>query len=160
RRVDVEADVRVRILGLEEEQLGDDQVGRRLAHLRAEEDDPLAQEPREDVERALEAAVGFDDHRHHGVKCATHWLHIITPPQGCTSRRNVMEIEREITIDAPPEEVWEALIEPERLEEWFANDVELDPVPGGEGTFRWDDGEERHVVVREVEEPKRLVLDW
>ena len=71
-----------------------------------------------------------------------------------------MEVEREITIEAPPEEVWEALIEPERLEEWFANDVELDPRPGGEGTFRWDDGEERHAVVREVEEPRRLVLDW
>ena len=29
----------------------------------AEEDDPLAEQPREDVERALEAAVGLDDHR-------------------------------------------------------------------------------------------------
>lgn len=71
-----------------------------------------------------------------------------------------MEIEREITVEAPPEEVWESLIEPERLEEWFANDVELDPRPGGEGVFRWDDGEERHAVVRELDEPRRLVLDW
>ena len=71
-----------------------------------------------------------------------------------------MEVEREITIEAPPEEVWEALVEPERLEEWFANDVELDARPGGEGTFRWEDGEERRAVVREVEEPHRLVLDW
>ena len=71
-----------------------------------------------------------------------------------------MEVEREITIEASPEEVWEALIEPERLEEWFANDVELDPVPGGEGTFRWDDGEERRATVREIDEPRKLVLDW
>jgi uncharacterized protein YndB with AHSA1/START domain len=71
-----------------------------------------------------------------------------------------MEVEREVTIEAPPEEVWEALVEPERLEEWFANDVELDPVPGGEGTFRWDDGEERRATVREIDEPRRLVLDW
>ena len=71
-----------------------------------------------------------------------------------------MEGEREITIEAPPEEVWEALVEPERLEEWFANDVELDPREGGEGVFRWDDGEERHATVREIDEPRKLVLDW
>src|SRR5437764_984281 len=96
----------------------------------------------------------------------TKWLN--APLIGCTlyatTRLRVkeerMEVEREITIEASPKEVWEALVEPERLEEWFANDVELDPRPGGEGTFRWDDGEERHAVVREVEEPRRLVLDW
>lgn len=71
-----------------------------------------------------------------------------------------MQIEREIVFPAPPDEVWEALTEPERLEEWFANEVELDPRPGGEGVFRWDDGEERHAVVRELEPQKRLVLEW
>jgi uncharacterized protein YndB with AHSA1/START domain len=71
-----------------------------------------------------------------------------------------MEVEREVTVEATPEEVWESLVEPERLEEWFANDVELDARPGGEGVFRWDDGEERHAVVRELDEPRRLVLDW
>jgi uncharacterized protein YndB with AHSA1/START domain len=71
-----------------------------------------------------------------------------------------MEVEREVTVPAEPEEVWEALTEPERLEEWFANDVELDVREGGEGTFRWDDGEERRAVVRELDPPRRLVLDW
>ena len=71
-----------------------------------------------------------------------------------------MEVEREVTFPAEPEEVWEALTDSDRLEEWFANDVELDPVPGGEGTFRWDDGEERRAVVREIDEPRKLVLDW
>ena len=46
-----------------------------------------------------------------------------------------MQIEREIVLPIPREEAWEALTEPERLEEWFANDVELDAVPGGEGVF-------------------------
>ena len=59
-----------------------------------------------------------------------------------------------------PDEVWEALTEPERLEEWFASEVELDARPGGEGVFRWGDGDERHAVVRELEEAERLVLDW
>ena len=71
-----------------------------------------------------------------------------------------MEITREIVFPVEPDEVWEALTEPERLEEWFANDVELDPQEGGEGVFRWENGEERRATVREAEEPERLVLDW
>ena len=71
-----------------------------------------------------------------------------------------MQIEREIVVPAPPDEVWEALTEPDRLEEWFATEVELDAQPGGEGVFRWGDGEERRAVVREAEPGERLVLDW
>ena len=71
-----------------------------------------------------------------------------------------MEVEREIVVPEAPEEVWEALTEPERLEEWFATEVELDARPGGEGVFRWGDGDERRAVVRELEEAERLVLDW
>ncbi len=71
-----------------------------------------------------------------------------------------MEVEREIVVPETPDEVWEALTDPERLEEWFASEVELDARPGGEGVFRWGDGEERIAVVRELEEAERLVLDW
>ena len=71
-----------------------------------------------------------------------------------------MEITREIDFPVPPEEVWEALTDPEQLEEWFANDVELDPRPGGAGIFRWEDGEERSATVVEAEPGERLVLDW
>jgi len=71
-----------------------------------------------------------------------------------------MQVEREIVVPEPPEEVWEALTEPERLEEWFAPEAELDPRPGGEGVFRWGDGEERRATVREIEQEERLVLDW
>ena len=71
-----------------------------------------------------------------------------------------MQIEREIVVPESPDEVWEALTEPDRLEEWFATEAELDARPGGEGVFRWGDGEERRAVVREAEEAERLVLDW
>jgi uncharacterized protein YndB with AHSA1/START domain len=71
-----------------------------------------------------------------------------------------MEVRREIVLDAPREEVWAALTEAERLEEWFANDVELDARPGGEGVFRWGDGDERRAVVEEVDEERRLALRW
>ena len=71
-----------------------------------------------------------------------------------------MEVTREIVFPVPPDEVWEALTDPDQLEEWFANDVELDPRPGGEGVFRWGDGDERHAVVEEVDEERRLALRW
>ena len=71
-----------------------------------------------------------------------------------------LKVEREIVVPEEPAEVWESLTDPERLEEWFASDVELDARPGGAGVFRWGDGEERRVVVRELEEDRRLVLDW
>jgi uncharacterized protein YndB with AHSA1/START domain len=71
-----------------------------------------------------------------------------------------LHVEREVVFPAEPDEVWEALTDPERLEEWFATEVELDARPGGEGVFRWGDGEERRAVVREAEPEERLVLDW
>jgi uncharacterized protein YndB with AHSA1/START domain len=75
-------------------------------------------------------------------------------------RGDSVEIERDIVFPASPSEVWEALTEPERLEEWFASEVSLDAQPGGEGVFRWGDGDERRAVVREIEPEERLVLDW
>jgi uncharacterized protein YndB with AHSA1/START domain len=69
-----------------------------------------------------------------------------------------VEVVREVVLDAPPEEVWEALTDQERLEEWFANDVEFDLQHGG--VFRWDDGEVRHAVVEEVEPERRLAIRW
>ena len=69
-------------------------------------------------------------------------------------------VRREVVLPAPRDEVWEALTDPGRLAEWFANEVELDPRPGGEGVFRWPDGEERRAVVEVVEEPHRFSFDW
>ena len=71
-----------------------------------------------------------------------------------------MEVQREITFPAHPEEVWEALTEPEELEAWFASEVDLDATPGGRGTFRWGNGETRNAIVEEVEPERRLALRW
>src|SRR6478609_5659388 len=68
-RVDVKADVLVRILGLQVQELGHDQVGDVLGDLGAEEDDALVQQARVDVERALAARGLLDNHwdkRTHG----------------------------------------------------------------------------------------------
>ena len=69
-------------------------------------------------------------------------------------------IRREIVLPAPREDVWEALTEPDRLEDWFANDVDLDLRPGGGASFRWSNGEERHAIVTEVEPERRLSFEW
>jgi uncharacterized protein YndB with AHSA1/START domain len=69
-------------------------------------------------------------------------------------------ITREIELDAPREEVWAALTEADRLEKWFANDVELDAQPGGDAVFRWENGEERRGIVEDLEEERRLALRW
>jgi uncharacterized protein YndB with AHSA1/START domain len=71
-----------------------------------------------------------------------------------------VEVQRELVLPAPREEVWEALTDPERLEEWFATEVELDLEEGGEGHFRWENGEERHAVVEEIDEGRRLGYRW
>ena len=61
--VDVEADVLVGVVGLEVDELGDDEVGDLVVDRRAEEDDPLVEQARVDVEGALAAARLLDDHR-------------------------------------------------------------------------------------------------
>src|SRR5439155_20917171 len=52
-RVDVEVDVLVRVLRLEVEELGHDQVGDRVVDGRAQEDDALLEQPGVDVEGPL-----------------------------------------------------------------------------------------------------------
>jgi uncharacterized protein YndB with AHSA1/START domain len=74
-------------------------------------------------------------------------------PCGC------MKVEREITVDADPRTVWEALTEPGLLAEWIASDVELD-LDEGHGVFRFEDGEERPAVIDEVDELERLSFRW
>jgi uncharacterized protein YndB with AHSA1/START domain len=70
-----------------------------------------------------------------------------------------VEVVRELVLDAPADEVWDALTDPERLAEWFANDVELD-LERGEGVFRWDDGEVRRARIEEVDPERRLTFSW
>jgi uncharacterized protein YndB with AHSA1/START domain len=68
-------------------------------------------------------------------------------------------VERETLVEASPEEVWEALTDEDRLEEWLAPDVELDPVEGGEIVVR--DGEDRRAgTVETFEEGERFAFTW
>ena len=68
-------------------------------------------------------------------------------------------VERETLVEATPEEVWEALTDEDRLQEWMAPEVELDPTEGGEISVR-DGDEERSGTVETVEEGERLSFTW
>jgi uncharacterized protein YndB with AHSA1/START domain len=69
-------------------------------------------------------------------------------------------VEREITVPVEPERAWELVTEPQHLEHWFAEQVELEPTPGAPVRVVADDGGERHGVVEEVDAPRRLRFVW
>jgi uncharacterized protein YndB with AHSA1/START domain len=69
-------------------------------------------------------------------------------------------VTRDVVLDAPPEQVWEALTDEAALSEWLAPEVELDAQPGGEVVCRFEDGEERRGEVELVEEAERLAFHW
>jgi len=69
-------------------------------------------------------------------------------------------VEREITVPVDPERAWRLVTEPEHLEQWFAEQVEIDPTPGAPVRVVGDDGGERHGVVEEVDAPRRLRFTW
>src|SRR4051812_27116381 len=73
--------------------------------------------------------------------------------------RAVPWVERETMIEASPEEVWEALTEEDRLEEWLAPEVELDLTEGGEIAVR-DGDDERAGTIETVEEHERFAFTW
>jgi len=68
-------------------------------------------------------------------------------------------VERETLIEASPDEVWEALTDDDRLEEWLAPEVELNPHEGGEIAVR-DGDEERTGTVETFEEGERFAFTW
>ena len=69
------------------------------------------------------------------------------------------EVRRERVMDADPAEVWEALADPRLLEEWLADEVELEPTPGAPASFRIGD-EEREGMVLRVDEERSFSFTW
>jgi uncharacterized protein YndB with AHSA1/START domain len=69
-------------------------------------------------------------------------------------------VRRETELDAPREDVWALVSEPEGLATWLADEVALDAVePGARGTVT-EHGEERHVTIEDVDPGRRVSLSW
>jgi len=69
-------------------------------------------------------------------------------------------IRRQVTLDAPPDQVWEAITTEQHLQAWFGAGVELDARPGAPITVRWPDGSRSRGLVERVEPPHRFVFRW
>jgi uncharacterized protein YndB with AHSA1/START domain len=73
--------------------------------------------------------------------------------------REERTVERERVIDAPAEEVWEALTDEWLLSEWLGDEVELEPYEGGALAVRTD-GEERNGRVERINHSRELAFTW
>ena len=79
--------------------------------------------------------------------------------------RSDRTIEREVVIDAPAEVVWRTITEPDQIALWFADRVQVDLRPGGEGTLVFQGratGDEvtAAIAVAAVEPPHRFAFRW
>ena len=66
-------------------------------------------------------------------------------------------VTREVVVPLAPDEAWETVTD---LEEWLADDADLELEAGEEGTLTLPDGEERQARVEKVEPCERLTFWW
>ena len=66
------------------------------------------------------------------------------------------EIERELILPAPPEQVWEVITS----SGFLADEVELDLRPGGRLSLRWNHSGTYHGRVERVEPPRFFSFRW
>jgi uncharacterized protein YndB with AHSA1/START domain len=71
-------------------------------------------------------------------------------------------VERQLTIKAPIEVVWDALTNPAIVSRWFGDEAEIDLRPGGAIVFGWTkEGYGRfHARIERVEPPHLLAYRW
>ena len=69
------------------------------------------------------------------------------------------QVTREIELDAAPDEVWEALTDPEQLAGWLGAEAEIERAPGRALAIETEDGP-REGWVEEYEPARRLSIWW
>ena len=71
------------------------------------------------------------------------------------------DAEHELVIEAAPDQIWEALISEDGLDDWLGAGTEVDPVPGGEiATPDVVTDRPRRGHVDEVDPERRLASTW
>ncbi len=68
------------------------------------------------------------------------------------------KIEKELRIDASPDDVWKALTEAEELVRWFPLQAEVEPGVGGHIRLMWGDVEGGNARIESWEPGRRLVV--
>ena len=69
-------------------------------------------------------------------------------------------LQRELTIDASPETVWEFLVDSEKATQWMGLDASLDARPGGLYRVEVIPGNIARGEFVEIDPPRRLVHTW
>jgi len=69
-------------------------------------------------------------------------------------------LEREVTIAASPETVWEFLVDPEKATRWMGMTSSFDPRPGGLYQCDVIPGHTARGEFVEIDAPRRLVFTW
>jgi len=70
-------------------------------------------------------------------------------------------IEREISIDAPIDRVWDVVTKAEHVGRWFGDvTAEIELRPGGRFTCTWAEHGTVHGVVERVEPPRAFAYRW
>jgi uncharacterized protein YndB with AHSA1/START domain len=76
------------------------------------------------------------------------------------STAETVTIERELTIDAKPETVWEFLVDPDKSVLWMGQRAEFDPRPGGIYRNEIVPGHTARGEFVELDPPRLLVHTW
>jgi uncharacterized protein YndB with AHSA1/START domain len=76
------------------------------------------------------------------------------------SATEISAVERELTIDASPETVWEFLVDPNKATRWMGETATFEPRPGGLYHVGVVPGNTARGEFVEVDPPRRLVFTW
>ena len=74
--------------------------------------------------------------------------------------RETTAVERELTIDAGPEAVWEFLVDPQKATRWMGEKATFEPRPGGLYRVEVIPGNTAVGEFVELNPPRRLVFTW
>ncbi len=69
-------------------------------------------------------------------------------------------VEREVTIDASPEAVWEFLVDPDKATRWMGQKATFEPRPGGLYRVEVIPGNTAVGEFVELDPPRRLAFTW
>jgi uncharacterized protein YndB with AHSA1/START domain len=77
-----------------------------------------------------------------------------------SSTTEAAAVVREVTIEAPPEAVWEFLADPAKLTRWMGTRASIEARPGAELRVEVLPGHVASGRIVEVDAPRRLVTTW